>query len=134
MAIRTVSNMLTQLRQGIDRVFNLEDSGGVLHHIRISHSKRLLMEYGSVLSPNVKDGIIVWPVVGLIVNVSRWPLVEIKLEAEEVTLQKASHLNTFFDQVLEIIEEQETRNKIVLVLVDVLNDDLDGTDLVILQS
>ena len=51
------------------------------------------------------------------------PLIEFKLNSEDVTLEQLIHLYTLIHERNEILLEQEGTNNIVLVLDHMLNDD-----------
>jgi hypothetical protein len=63
------------------------------------------MENNSVVVSQVKNWVIVGPVVGAIIIVVGWPLVIVKLEAEDLTSQDPRHLHPFFYKLYEIFVE-----------------------------
>lgn len=55
------------------------------------------------------------------------------METEELALQKPCHLNSLLEQLVEVIQEKETGDKVILILHHVFNDDLNSTNLVVSQ-
>ena len=57
---------------------------------------------------------------------SGWPLIKIKLESEDISLDKVGKLKSFFQKLSEVVLEEERAYKVVLVLDDVLDHGSDG--------
>ena len=65
---------------------------------------------------------------------SGWPLIKIKLESEDVSLNEVGKLKSLFQQLSEVVLEEERAHKVVLVLDDILDHGVDCFYLVISQS
>lgn len=65
---------------------------------------------------------------------SRWPLIKIELESEDVGLNEVGQLKSLLQQLSEVVLEKERADKVVLVLDDVLDHGSNGRYLVGPQS
>lgn len=57
---------------------------------------------------------------------SGWPLIKIKLESEDISLDEVGKLKSFFQKLSEVVLEEERAYKVVLVLDDVLDHGSNG--------
>ena len=65
---------------------------------------------------------------------SSWPLIIVEVKTENFAFQKLGDLDSFLLKGRQILSKQITGRVVVLVLHNVLNDDLAGTNLVIFQG
>ena len=68
------------------------------------------------------------------VEMGTGPLIEVKVEDEDVGVQERLHFNTFLEEDGEVLVEQVTVNEVVLVLNDILDDDGNSSNLVVAES
>lgn len=68
------------------------------------------------------------------VEMGTGPLIEVKVEDEDVGVQERLHFNTFLEEDGEVLVEQVTVNEVVLVLNDILDDDGNSPNLVVVES
>ena len=92
------------------------------------------MEDGSVRMSQVEHRAVVGAGVRLVVRMSRWPLIIVKREAEDIASQEASHIEALIKQIWEVLLEEEGRHMVVLVLHNVVDDVPDCSYLVVPQG
>lgn len=93
--------------------------------------KFFFMEHFSIHASELKNRLIIWPIISLIINMVRWPLIIVKMEREDLAAEHSGHLYTFINQVTKVFLEQETWHIVVLIIYDVVYNDINGTYLIV---
>ena len=86
------------------------------------------------MSSNLEYVLIEWSKVCLLNIVRWWPLIKIEVVGEYVGVKKRFDFDTFLDKCREVFVKEKTAYKVVLILDDVLNYDLDCSNLIVSQS
>ena len=123
-------NTFSHARKHIETVFDL------VNFIRLDLSstdifKFLFMEHFSIHASELKNGLIVRPIISFVINMVRWPLIIVKMEREDLATEHSGHLYTFVDQVTKVFLEQEAWHIVVLIIYDVVYNNINGANLII---
>ena len=103
--------------------------------IVVTHWVELFLgEHRSVVLPDHEDVLVERSQMPLWVEMGTGPLIEVKVEDEDVGVQERLHFNTFLEEDGEVLVEQVTVDEVVLVLNDILDDDGDSSNLVVAES
>ena len=92
------------------------------------------MEDFVVACSQIEDAIVERPDVLDRIGVRRRPLIVVELVLEDFTVEKRTYQNTFLNQNVNILQEQEGADVVILVLDDVLNDIPHCSNLIVLQG
>ena len=63
-----------------------------------------------------------------------WPLLQFEGVLEDITLEEVGHLDSLLEQSNEGVLEQEWEGVVVLMLYDILNNAIEGSDLVVVKG
>jgi len=64
----------------------------------------------------------------------RWPFSEINLELQNLRIKEGFHADSFIHELDKVVGEKIGIGVVILVLNDVINHEIDGSDLVIIES
>ena len=89
-----------------------------------------------ILIHQVEQWAIVWSEILTVISMIRYPLIIVKRIPKDLALicQKRCNYHTFLNQLLKVSSKQERRHKAILILNDVLDDVINGFELVVLKS
>ena len=81
--------------------------------------------------PNAKNGSFIVPYHDVLIGMDRGPLIELKGEVEDLTLQEGTKCDSLLEKDWEVLSKKEETDVIILVLYDVVNDGLNGSRLIV---
>lgn len=115
----------------VDGVLDLVKVTGVMLHVIWDTSKGILWESCQVMLANTKNGSLIVPNHHMLIGMDCGPLIVLKGEVEDITLEKRTKCYSFFKKNWEVLPEKKETDVTVLVLNDVVNNGLYGSRLVV---
>lgn len=88
----------------------------------------------AVLVSHVEETLVVWSDALSGITILSWPLIIVKLELKNLGLEQCLHANSLVDELYQVVVEQVGVGVVVLVLNDVVNHEVNCSDLIVLKG